>query len=100
MDRQVLKGMVLMLKQVLSELEAEVYSDKEAYAKAAEINADRFDMYGSSQAEDAYSTVAGRTRPQQDYELYDDDDGYSDQRANSKTAFKEFWQYSYKSFDL
>jgi len=35
-------------------------------------------MYGSSQAEDAYSTVAERTRPQQDYELYDDDDGYSD----------------------
>lgn len=91
MDRQVLKGMVLMLKQVLSELEAEVYSDKEAYSKAAEINADRFDMYGSSQAEDAYSTVAERTRPQQDYELYDDDDGYSDQRTNSKLAFKEFW---------
>ena len=89
MDRQVLKGMVLMLKQVLSELEAEVYSDKEAYSKAAEINADRFDMYGSSQAEDAYSTVA--SGPQQDYELYDDDDGYSDQRTNSKIAFKEFW---------
>ena len=45
-----------MLKQVLSELEAEVYSDKEAYAKAAEIDADRFDMYGSSDAEDAYSS--------------------------------------------
>tara|TARA_R100001443_G_scaffold104749_1_gene113497 strand:- start:39 stop:272 length:234 start_codon:yes stop_codon:yes gene_type:complete len=77
MDRQVLKGMVLMLKQVLSELEAEVYSDKEAYAKADEMNADRFDMYGSSQAEDAYSTVA-RTTKSQDYELYDDDDGYAD----------------------
>ena len=45
MDRQVLKGMVLMLKQVLSELEAEVYSDKEAYAKAAEIDADRSVSY-------------------------------------------------------
>lgn len=76
MDRQVLKGMVLMLKQVLSELEAEVYSDKEAYAKAAEIDADRFDMYGSSQAEDAFSTVV---KPKsQDYELYDEDDGYPD----------------------
>ena len=42
MDRQVLKGMVLMLKQVLSELEAEVYSDE--------------------------------------------DDGYPDQRSNSKVA--------------
>ncbi len=76
MDRQVLKGMVLMLKQVVTELEAEVFSDKEAYVPKQPATM------------------------KQDYELYDDDDGYSDQRENSKTAFKEFWQYSYKSFDL
>ena len=54
MDRQVLKGMVLMLKQVVTELVAEVFSDIEAY-------------------------VPKQPAPKkQDYELYDDDDGYSD----------------------
>tara|TARA_A100001388_G_scaffold39704_1_gene25201 strand:+ start:16981 stop:17145 length:165 start_codon:yes stop_codon:yes gene_type:complete len=54
MDRQVLKGMVLMLKQVVTELEAEVFSDKEAYVPKQPATM------------------------KQDYELYDDDDGYSD----------------------
>ena len=43
-----------MLKQVVNELEAEVFSDKEAYVPKQP------------------------TAIKQDYELYDDDDGYAD----------------------
>ena len=76
MEKDKLKLIVRNMELLLEALKSEVYSDKEAYAKVAELNADRFDMYGSSQAEDAFSTVA-RTESQ-GYELCDDDDGYAD----------------------
>ena len=76
MEKDKLKLIVHNMELLLEALKSEVYSDKEAYAKAAELDADRFDLYGSSQAEDAFSNVA-RTELQ-GYDLYDDDDGYAD----------------------
>ena len=76
MEKDKLKLIVHNMELLLEALKSEVYSDKEAYAKAAELDADRFDLYGSSQAEDAFSNV---TRTElQGYDLYDDDDGYAD----------------------
>jgi len=76
MEKDKLKLIVHNMELLLEALKSEVYSDKEAYAKAAELDADRFDLYGSSQAEDAFSTVV-KTKSQ-GYEIYDDDDGYAD----------------------
>tara|TARA_B100000424_G_scaffold180322_1_gene139458 strand:- start:308 stop:538 length:231 start_codon:yes stop_codon:yes gene_type:complete len=76
MEKDKLKLIVHNMELLLEALKSEVYSDKEAYAKAAELDADRFDLYGSSQAEDAFSTVV--KTESQGYELYDDDDGYAD----------------------
>tara|TARA_B100002052_G_C15434806_1_gene398647 strand:+ start:240 stop:470 length:231 start_codon:yes stop_codon:yes gene_type:complete len=76
MEKDKLKLIVHNMELLLEALKSEVYSDKEAYAKAAELDADRFDLYGSSQAEDAFSTVV--KTESQGYDLYDDDDGYAD----------------------
>ena len=76
MEKDKLKLIVHNMELLLEALKSEVYSDKEAYAKAAELDADRFDLYGSSQAEDAFSTVV--KTESQGYEIYDDDDGYAD----------------------